>query len=427
MTRLREIGIEPDRRADPSRQRPARHEPARPFEFPRLVCAPCRRRGAALSVGRVVDRRSTNRSRPRVSARSTATGTRTRAATGRSCAHSSTSVTRPCWRCGRSAARTRDALLDADRRRRPRVLPPLPSRTRPITRTSAAGSPSISCSAESIATIPGGRSASMAGSPRAELAFLQDNATPPDIIGVNHYLTSERFLDERVGLYPHSPARRQRARPLRGRGGRARPVGRTRTLGPAARLREVWQRYAHTDRRHGGASRLDPRRATEVAGRGLARGRCGAPGGSRHPRGDRLGAVRHGRLERVAHTREPHLRARRVRHPLSRATPDRACVRHRGTRRDRCTFDHPVLDVPGWWQSRSPLLPALDRRPQRGSARLGRCEPRSLADHRPRNPARRDVQASGSEARGVALRDSSRPDGAARCHGALGRTSRSGP
>lgn len=35
-----------------------------------------------------------------------------------------------------------------------------------------------------------------------ELQFFQENVCSPDIIGVNHYLTSERYLDENTGDYP---------------------------------------------------------------------------------------------------------------------------------------------------------------------------------------------------------------------------------
>ncbi|SHG61603.1 dTDP-4-dehydrorhamnose reductase [Massilia sp. CF038] len=36
----------------------------------------------------------------------------------------------------------------------------------------------------------------------SELAWFQENACPPDIIGVNYYVTSERWLDHRVDNYP---------------------------------------------------------------------------------------------------------------------------------------------------------------------------------------------------------------------------------
>jgi len=40
------------------------------------------------------------------------------------------------------------------------------------------------------------------GIPQTTLQFFVDNALPPDIIGVNHYITSERFLDENIENYP---------------------------------------------------------------------------------------------------------------------------------------------------------------------------------------------------------------------------------
>ncbi len=43
-----------------------------------------------------------------------------------------------------------------------------------------------------------------AGVDRAELISFADAPCPPDIIGINYYLTSERFLDHRVDLYPRA-------------------------------------------------------------------------------------------------------------------------------------------------------------------------------------------------------------------------------
>jgi dTDP-4-dehydrorhamnose reductase len=42
------------------------------------------------------------------------------------------------------------------------------------------------------------------GVPLAELLWFQDHPCPPDILGWNYYLTSERFLDQRVSRYPES-------------------------------------------------------------------------------------------------------------------------------------------------------------------------------------------------------------------------------
>jgi dTDP-4-dehydrorhamnose reductase len=41
-----------------------------------------------------------------------------------------------------------------------------------------------------------------AGTPEADLLWFVDNPCPPDVIGVNYYITSERFLDDRLSRYP---------------------------------------------------------------------------------------------------------------------------------------------------------------------------------------------------------------------------------
>lgn len=43
-----------------------------------------------------------------------------------------------------------------------------------------------------------------AGITEAELNWFIDNPCPPNIMGINHYLTSDRFLDERLDRYPKS-------------------------------------------------------------------------------------------------------------------------------------------------------------------------------------------------------------------------------
>ena len=39
----------------------------------------------------------------------------------------------------------------------------------------------------------------------AELQEFIDSPLPPDVLGINHYVTSERYLDERLDLYPGQP------------------------------------------------------------------------------------------------------------------------------------------------------------------------------------------------------------------------------
>ena len=79
------------------------------------------------------------------------------------------------------------------------------------------------------------------GADEQELQAFVDDPCPPDILGINFYVTSERFLDERIGLYPPQ---------LHGGNGRdhyvdvelARVHGRH-IGGFGARLREASERY----------------------------------------------------------------------------------------------------------------------------------------------------------------------------------------
>lgn len=86
------------------------------------------------------------------------------------------------------------------------------------------------------------------------LEFFLEEKCPPDIMGMNHYLTSERYLDHRIDHYPHHHHA--------GNGKHAYadaeavridlPDG---TTGPLARFREAWERYglplAVTEAHHG--------------------------------------------------------------------------------------------------------------------------------------------------------------------------------
>ncbi len=76
---------------------------------------------------------------------------------------------------------------------------------------------------------------------RDDLDWFRDHPCPPDVVGINHYLTSDRFLHERAELFPPHT-----------RGGNGRDayadVEAVRVLDPptdglAPLLREAWQRY----------------------------------------------------------------------------------------------------------------------------------------------------------------------------------------
>ena len=84
--------------------------------------------------------------------------------------------------------------------------------------------------------------AEAAGGDESELEWLRVNTCPPAIVGVNHYLSSERFLDERVDGYPAH---------VHGGNGHdayadvlAARVVLEGTAGPAELLRETWERYS---------------------------------------------------------------------------------------------------------------------------------------------------------------------------------------
>ena len=81
-----------------------------------------------------------------------------------------------------------------------------------------------------------------AGVAEAELGEFREGEATPDFIGINHYLTSERYLDPDVDRYPpefagsngrepYADVEAVRIAPAPG------PVG------PEARLREAWERY----------------------------------------------------------------------------------------------------------------------------------------------------------------------------------------
>lgn len=93
-----------------------------------------------------------------------------------------------------------------------------------------------------------------AGIDHAAMARFIESPCVPDIVGINHYLTSERFLDEEVGLYPaHHAAGNGRHRYADVEA--VRMLALDAEAGPAARLQEAWERYrlplAVTEVHHG--------------------------------------------------------------------------------------------------------------------------------------------------------------------------------
>ncbi len=92
------------------------------------------------------------------------------------------------------------------------------------------------------------------GVPEADLDLLSSGEAAPDVIGINHYLTSERYLDEARHRYPESHWGGNGHHEYADAEAVRLPVPPD-DLGPAARLREVWRRYrrpiAVTEVHHG--------------------------------------------------------------------------------------------------------------------------------------------------------------------------------
>lgn len=80
-----------------------------------------------------------------------------------------------------------------------------------------------------------------AGVEERELAPFLESPCPPDILGINHYLTSERFLDERLHRYPrcnHGGNEHQAYADVE-----AVRVLASGPAGPRSVMRETWKRY----------------------------------------------------------------------------------------------------------------------------------------------------------------------------------------
>jgi dTDP-4-dehydrorhamnose reductase len=185
------------------------------------------------------------------------------------------------------------------------------------------------------------------GISESELRWFEDNPCPPDIIGINHYVTSERFLDERLWRYPKS---------LHGGNGRQAyaDVEAVRVLaaggaGPRALIEETWQRYelpiAITEA-HLGCTREEQLRwlktvwdAAQDAHRAQIDVRAVTAWSA-------FGAYDWNSLLTVdAGHYEPGLFD--LRSPTPRPTALATMVR---TLAEGKQFDHPTLSSPGWWQ-----------------------------------------------------------------------------
>lgn len=186
------------------------------------------------------------------------------------------------------------------------------------------------------------------GVSQSDLEFLLEGDAAPDIIGINHYLTSERYLDERLARYPEHH---------RGGNGRHRyadaeavrmPLP-AQDLGPAARLREVWERYkrpiAVTEAHHG-SSRDDQLRWLMEVWNDVNTLREEGADIRAVTVWSLFGAVDwNSLLTRRTGFYEPG--------PFDVRAPEprRTALAHASESLAKTgTFDHPVLDRAGWWK-----------------------------------------------------------------------------
>lgn len=184
------------------------------------------------------------------------------------------------------------------------------------------------------------------GITEAELAFFRDAGCTPDILGINHYLTSERFLDHRLGHYPHMAGQHN---------GRYVDLEAVRMdlpesdLGPHARLRETWERYrlpmAVTEAHHG-CSRDDQLRWLMEVWHAAQRLRS---------QGVDLRAVTVWSMLGAQDWNTLLTQNNGFYEPGAfdvRSTPPRMTVLGQAAQSLATTgdFGHPVLDRPGWWK-----------------------------------------------------------------------------
>jgi dTDP-4-dehydrorhamnose reductase len=185
------------------------------------------------------------------------------------------------------------------------------------------------------------------GASEAELMALVERPCPPDILGINSYITSERFLDDRLELYPEH---------LHGGNGRHRyaDVETARVHGAhvgsfGSRLREAWERYrlpmAITEV-HLGCSREEQMRWLHQAWNTAAQAKAEGLDVRAVTIWAALGTYDWDSLvTREAGHYEPGLFD--VRTGTPRPTALAALARQLGQGE---TPDHPVLEGPGWWQ-----------------------------------------------------------------------------
>ncbi len=185
------------------------------------------------------------------------------------------------------------------------------------------------------------------GLAEADLAWFLDNPCPPDIVGVNTYLSSERFLDERLDRYPtETPGTNGRHSYVDVLAARVLPGG---AAGPEALLREAWERYrlpVAVTEAHNGSTREEQLRWLDEVWRAAEGARAVGADVRAVTVWSLLGAYDwHTLVTRDEGVYEPGVFDLRA--PTPRPTAVARMTRDLATTGRHA---HPVLATPGWWR-----------------------------------------------------------------------------
>jgi dTDP-4-dehydrorhamnose reductase len=192
-----------------------------------------------------------------------------------------------------------------------------------------------------------------AGAADADLGWFLDHPCPPDVVGVNYYVTSERYLDDRLEFYPEAAAGGNgRHRYADTEAVRVLPAG---GAGLRSLLRQAWDRYRRpvvVTEAHLGCTPDEQVRWLWDVWRAAVRARAAGADVRAVTAWAAFGAYDWDSLvTREAGAYEPGVFD--VRHDPPRPAALADVVRDLAAGRDP---DHPALRAPGWWRRPERLL-----------------------------------------------------------------------